>query len=246
MKEILKNIHILPLGGVNAYLIDHGKITLIDTGYAGNGQKIINYLGKIGKTPKDLENIIITHLHTDHAGSLAELKKMTGAKTFAHVNDAILIEQGISFRDSLEISPGFINKLVFRFFVKNAPRTINPVKIDHKIEKGDDVLPIANGLKIVHVPGHASGQIALLYPNHGGVLFAADTCGNLGRLGVAPFYENYSQGKKDIFKLSKLQFNSILFGHGKPILKNASYKFKKKFNKILSYYNAPVVGEPIN
>lgn len=63
MKEVLHNIHLLSLGGVNAFLIDHGKMTLIDTGYAGNGQKIFGYLEKIGKRPGDLENIIITHLH---------------------------------------------------------------------------------------------------------------------------------------------------------------------------------------
>lgn len=245
MKEVLKGIHLLSLGGVNAYLVDHGKITLIDTGYAGNGDKIIDYLHRIGKKEDDLENIIVTHLHTDHTGSLAELQERTRAKVFAHINDAPLIEQGISFRDNLEISPGFFNKLIFRLFVKNAPRTITPVKIDEVIEDGQKHLPIGKGFRIIPVPGHSSGQIALLYQDQGGILFAADTTGNMAGLGIAPFYENYYLGQRDIASLSKLQFNAILFGHGKPILKNASMKFRKKFRKMIQAFSPELVSNTL-
>jgi glyoxylase-like metal-dependent hydrolase (beta-lactamase superfamily II) len=233
MKEVLKGIHLLSLRGVNAYLIDHGQLTLIDTGYADNEGKIIDYIHKIGKTIDDLENIIVTHLHTDHSGSLAGLKELSNAKIYAHIHDVPLIEQGVSFRESLEISPGLFNHLIFRLFIKNAPRNIKPVQVDYRIEESEERLAIGKGFRIITVPGHARGQIALLYEDQKGVLFAADTCGNMGGLRLAPFYEDYRQGQQDIQTLSRLQFESILFGHGTPILKNALQIFRKKFRKLI-------------
>lgn len=39
MKKILPDIHQINLGGVNAFLIDHGDLTLIDTGYPNSCKK---------------------------------------------------------------------------------------------------------------------------------------------------------------------------------------------------------------
>jgi len=244
MKEVLHNIHLLSLGGVNAFLIDHGKMTLIDTGYAGNGQKIFGYLEKIGKSPDDLENIIITHLHSDHCGSLAEIRERTDARVYMHEEDAQLIEKGISFREQLEITPGLIHKIVFRLFVKGAPKTVTPFKVDHLLKDNQTQLQIGKGFRIIRAPGHARGQIALLYEDHGGVLFAADTAGNMFGLGLAPFYEDYQQGLRDLRTLSENRFNHLLFGHGGPVLRNADEKFRKKFKRYLEMPAKKIVSNP--
>lgn len=235
MKQILPNIHQLSLNGVNAYLIDHGGLTLIDTGYAGNGQKILNYIRKMGKTAKDLENIILTHLHTDHTGSLAEIKAQTNARIIMSAADAACVEKGVSFRNRIEISPGVLQKLVFLLFVKNAPRNIEPVEVNHYLQAGEEKLTIGRGFQLIPVPGHAKGQLALLYQEHGGVLFAADTCGNMFGLGPAPFYEDYKQGCKDLQTLAQYSFEHMTFGHGKPIIGGASSRFKKRFMREKEY-----------
>jgi glyoxylase-like metal-dependent hydrolase (beta-lactamase superfamily II) len=192
MKEILKNIHLLKLGSVNAYLVDHGTLTLIDTGNPGSEDKIIAYIRKIGKEPKDVENIIVTHLHTDHAGSAAALATMTGANVSMHPVDAALVKTGKSFRDQVTVTPGIFNRFLFNAVIKRAPRVIPPFEVTSYLEDNTS-LDIGKGFRVFHVPGHAQGQIALLYEK---TLFAADTAGNLMGLALAPFYENLEQGKQ--------------------------------------------------
>ena len=49
--------------------------------------------------------------------------------------------------------------------------------IDHEINDGTE-LPIAGGLKAIHIPGQCAGQVALLWARRR-VLFAADACANM-------------------------------------------------------------------
>jgi len=228
MKEILPGIHRLSLGSVNAYLIGHDSLTLIDTGYEGSHEKIVNYIQKIGKTPDQLEQILITHLHTDHAGGMKGLRAYTSAPIYMHPADAKLVTEGIGLRDQREVSPGIATQLIYHLFVKNVSPTIQPFKVDTLIED-QTALSIGKGIQAIHVPGHAAGQLAFLYQDHGGILFAADTCANAFGLGLSPFYEDLNQGKKDLKRLAALPFNHAVFGHGSPLLRNASEKFRKKF-----------------
>lgn len=230
MKRLFPNIHQIGLGGVNAFLFESDGLVLIDTGYQNSWPKIHSYLSTIGFSSSDIRQIIVTHLHTDHTGSLAKIKKETGATVYMHVTDAKLLADGKSFRENYEITPGVINKIIHRFMIKNVPKHVEPVKADKHIKDGD-LLPIGAGLKAIHVPGHCEGQLALIYEDYGGVLFAADSFGNMFTLSLSPIYEDLEQGKRDLVKLSELNFENAVFGHGRPILGNASKKFRKKFEK---------------
>ena len=41
VKQIVPGLYVIPLGPVNAFLIDSDGLTLIDTGYAKNAEKIM-------------------------------------------------------------------------------------------------------------------------------------------------------------------------------------------------------------
>jgi glyoxylase-like metal-dependent hydrolase (beta-lactamase superfamily II) len=117
--------------------------------------------------------------------------------------------------------------ILFGLFVK-LDRTVDPAAVDRQIED-DEQLPVAGGLTAIHVPGHCAGQLAFLWGQQGGVLFAGDVCSNMMGLGWSLGYEDFEQGKKDLAKLGKLDFQVACFGHGKPIIENASQKFSEKW-----------------
>jgi hypothetical protein len=48
-------------------------------------------------------------------------------------------------------------------------------------------------------------------------------------LGWSLGYEDFEQAKRDLAKLGKLDFQVACFGHGKPVLENASQKFKERW-----------------
>ena len=80
------------------------------------------------------------------------------------------------------------------------------------------------GLRIIATPGHTVGHVAVL-DEVGGILVAGDALGTTGGTlaGSNPsFTEDADQAKASVVKLGKLTFETLLVGHGEPILEGAS------------------------
>jgi glyoxylase-like metal-dependent hydrolase (beta-lactamase superfamily II) len=80
------------------------------------------------------------------------------------------------------------------------------------------------GMRIVATPGHTAGHIAVL-DEAGGILVAGDALGTVGGTlaGSNPqFTEDADQAKASVVKLGNLTFDTLLVGHGEPILVGAS------------------------
>jgi glyoxylase-like metal-dependent hydrolase (beta-lactamase superfamily II) len=80
------------------------------------------------------------------------------------------------------------------------------------------------GLRIVATPGHTAGHIAVL-DEAGGILVAGDALGTAtGTLaGSNPsFTEDAEAAKESVAKLGNLTFDTLLVGHGEPIVEGAS------------------------
>ncbi|MFO0959306.1 MAG: MBL fold metallo-hydrolase [Isosphaeraceae bacterium] len=208
----------ISLGFVNAFLLDTGDgLSLIDTGVAGSGPRIAEALRSIGKQPADVRRILVTHCHSDHAGSLAELKRLTGATATMYSIDAAMVREGRAIRP-LTPAPGLFNAFVCRFLVVKAPTEVEPAEIESEAQDGE-ILP--GGIRAIHIPGHCAGQLAFLWPEHGGVLIAADAAANVFGLQMSPLYEDLEEGRRSLAKLAALDFEVACFGHGKPILSGA-------------------------
>src|ERR1700712_670541 len=86
--EIIR-IPILPLKMVNAHLIrSEAGCILVDAGIPGSERKIGRVLGQHGLTFRDIKLIVVAHAHTDHAGSAARVRDLSGAPILAHQHDA--------------------------------------------------------------------------------------------------------------------------------------------------------------
>jgi len=228
MREVLPAVHLIKLGAVNAYLIKDEEPVLVDTGYPGSADKILEYARRIDLQPSDIKHILLTHLHTDHSGSAAVLRQRCGARVYAHASDAALLRRGQAFRDKAEIAPGLVNRLVYNLLIKKTIREVEPVEVDDILQPGQ-VLDIPLRPEIIHLPGHSAGQVGLLLPLHGGILLAADAVGNIAGLGLAPFYEDLGQGYRDLDTILQQDFRHLAFGHGRPILREARKRFIHKF-----------------
>lgn len=226
---IVPNLYALDLGGVNAYLItaDDG-LTLIDTGSPGSAEQIARELDALGYALAHIAQIVVTHAHADHAGGLAELQARTSAEAWMHPLDTAIVRTGVAMRPATSPTPGLINRIIYRLTVAQAPRTITPATVDHEVEDGA-VLPFAGGLRVIHTPGHSAGQIALLWPAHGGVLFAADAAINVAGLGLFPAYEDLTKGKESLARLATYEFAVACFGHGRPITRSADQRFRTRW-----------------
>lgn len=80
-----------------SYLIEHEGINLLfDTGQ--NGKLILEVMEKLGKSPKNIDYIFLSHNHYDHTGGLLEILKAIGKKVPIIAHPSI-------FRESIVLKP---------------------------------------------------------------------------------------------------------------------------------------------
>lgn len=225
IKQLTPDLHIIP-GLVNVYLLqsDDGLV-LIDTGFPGSAKKIFAGVRALGRTPADVRHIVLTHCHPDHIGSAAELKRETGATTWAHPIDAPLIEAGTTGRRPMFASPGLRNRIMVRL-LGGPVKQVEPIKIDQLLEDGDSP-SFASDMTTIHLPGHSAGQIGLLWRRHGGVLFPADACLNRRGLQRTLAMEDQEVALASLAKLATFDFDKICVMHGSPIMSGAGDQFRR-------------------
>jgi glyoxylase-like metal-dependent hydrolase (beta-lactamase superfamily II) len=226
-KKLVDGLYRIP-GLASTYLINAPEgLTLIDTGFPNGAEKLLAAIRQFGRAPSDLRHIIPTHAHLDHIGSLAAIVRATGARTYMHALDAPIAERGAGFRP-LTAAPGLLPGLLFKLFARSNS-SVEPCRIDQTVADGE-VLPIAGGLKVIHVPGHCAGQVALLWIERR-VLFTGDACTNILGLGPPIGYEDQAEGERSQRKLAGLDFEIACFGHGPPLLHDAAAQFRARWNR---------------
>ncbi|MBN1689596.1 MAG: MBL fold metallo-hydrolase [Dehalococcoidia bacterium] len=224
MIEVIRHVYKLsgwwdqPDLGANVYLVvDGGKLTLIDTGYAHNFRLILGRIHRMGFLPSCVRHIIVTHHHPDHVGGLAALKQTTGAAVVAHADDVPYIEGALPQPGPCR--PGWLRSA-------SAPlvpllRTA-PVKVDIVV-KGGEELPVAGGIRVLHTPGHTPGSICVFLRQRGLVMTGDLLAQRLGiRLPALSFTVDVGQVQDSVRKLAEEDFETACFGHGSPLVKNAS------------------------
>lgn len=226
VKRVIEGVHVVPMGMANAFLIEGDDgLTLIDAGFPGKEETVYGVIRGLGRSPDQLTHLIFTHGHPDHIGSAAAIVRETGARTYMHPLDIPMAEGGGPFRP-LRAAPGLLRQVMCKLFFDPDER-LDPVVIDQPLTDGE-ILPIAGGIEVIHIPGHCAGQVALLW-RPGRMLFAGDVCMNLMGLGDPVGFENLNDGRASQCKLASLSFDAAGFGHGAPIAHDASRRFHEKW-----------------
>jgi glyoxylase-like metal-dependent hydrolase (beta-lactamase superfamily II) len=215
--EVLPNLHLFrfPVGQAYLWRDDH-ELTLIDTGLAGFGAAISAAITDLGLDPHDLTRIVITHFHQDHTGSLAELTAWSDAEVIAHGADAPHIR-------GHEPGPMPVLNDAEQAFVSSLPPMPQapPARVGTEADDGD-VLDFGGGARVLWVPGHTNGSIALHLPD-AGVVFTGDTVGaGPDRIVSGPFNLDPDLAYTSLQRIAGLGARIACFGHGDPLLDNAA------------------------
>lgn len=227
MKEIIPGIFEVGFGYVNAFLVVDETVVLVDSGIPKKAPKLRRALTEEG-SDRRLSDVVITHHHMDHVGSLAEIAP-DAVTVWAHPLDAKVI------RGEAKPAPAPRNGLE-RLGVKVADRlvpTAASARVDREISDGEQI-PIAGGMIAYHTPGHTAGHVSYLLPSKR-VLFVGDAAANyLGRLGppFGIYSEDHDAVRKSIAKIAALDFDIACFGHGRVLRGEANVKFRKLAEKV--------------
>ncbi|MEV5880037.1 MBL fold metallo-hydrolase [Streptomyces sp. NPDC052101] len=140
----------------NAYLVagDDG-FTLIDVGWAKAPGVLLKAVAELGRKPSDIRRLVLTHAHPDHVKGAAELRRHTGAEIAIHEADAAWLQAG---RVPASGRSGAFGRLLDRLPAMHW----EPVTPDRLLMDGQ-YIPGADGLRVIHTPGHSPGHIVLLH-----------------------------------------------------------------------------------
>lgn len=220
--KIIENVYLVPGVFANTYLIaDADGLTLIDAGLPRSGQKILKFIAALGKSPRDVKRILVTHSDMDHVGSLAELKAATGARIYASQAEAEFIATGKAARQS---PPGFSLQRALIAMVRPFFKA-TPIPADEYLADGRE-FPILGGLRALDTSGHTPGHISFFAPTVG-ILFCGDSliCDKEGIHGSrADLTWNDAQARAAEKKQKSLGANIVCSGHG-PVITDAAGKF---------------------
>jgi metallo-beta-lactamase class B len=139
--RIAGNLYYVGATEVTSYLITtpEGHF-LLDGGFVQTAPQIERNIAELGFKLTDVKFLLNSHAHYDHAGGLAELKKVTGAKFLASERDAPLLRSGghgdFRFGDTL---------------------TFPPIAPDQIVHDGE-AIRLGNQIVVAHLtPGHTKG-----------------------------------------------------------------------------------------
>tara|TARA_B100001750_G_scaffold69309_1_gene55360 strand:- start:493 stop:1305 length:813 start_codon:yes stop_codon:yes gene_type:complete len=229
--EIAPGVHrIEGITGSNAVLLADEQMAVVDTGLSDNGEAIVSYIKSIGRSPSDLQWILVTHFHFDHSGSAAELHELTGAKIVAHKSETetgpdgnLLLIKG----DEGESPPFWYRMLQRRGRQVTVERRYHDTPI-HEIVDNGDVIPCFGGLRIIHTPGHTPGSICPILEGPQ-VLFMGDSVlNNIDRLSRPLMWDRSKRRELDasLRSLRELEAEVACFGHGPPLIEHAMEKVR--------------------
>ncbi|MEV4438167.1 MBL fold metallo-hydrolase [Streptomyces sp. NPDC049577] len=216
--EVIPGIWMLrfPVGQAYAIRVPDGW-ALVDTGSAGYAQEILDALAGLGAGPADLREILLTHSHNDHTGSAAALAAATGATVLAAVEEAPVIRG-----ERPEPAPVLLDweRPLYDAVAPGVPPG-PPCRVDRTLADGDS-LGWGPGARVVHVPGHTAGSIAVHLP-HLGALFTGDTIAHADPHGVilGVFNVDRAQAIESFRRQAALDVEVACFGHGDPVTSGA-------------------------
>lgn len=214
-------------GTVNAFLAIGETISLIDTGNPGKEafKQLKEKLHNQGVQLQDLDSIILTHTHVDHAGGVPYIQEEVDVPVFVHELARPFLEGGIDefnrneafFRQFLEECGADPEKhIITRRYQKENWRAVSFVR------DGDVVQIGGTGFKAIHVPGHSQLDLLFWNPQTGGA-FAGDHL--LKAFSINAFIEPPLPGeirrptpllqyRDSLQRISKLPIKIMYPGHG--------------------------------
>jgi glyoxylase-like metal-dependent hydrolase (beta-lactamase superfamily II) len=236
-----------PVGDVNVYVIKGDQLTLIDAGPKTEEawESFKQQLKQIGYTPKDIEQIVITHHHPDHVGMLdyfsEEVPVLGHAFNYPWLKkDRQFFEKQSLFFEKLFIEFGVEKKLLP--LVESLKHETMEFSCDRELNgflrEGEEIggLP---GWRVLETPGHAQSHIAF-YEESTGVLVGGDLL--LKHISPNPFLEPPMSGELErpkpqlqlnhsISRLLEVPISIVYAGHGENIVGAhdlITYRLKKQ------------------
>ena len=161
------------------YVFESAGITLVDSGAQGSFSEVEDGLKVAGYSVGDIDRVIVTHGHSDHDGSTAQLIGSSDARLCAHTMYAALIGYSPWEVQNRNASPlhaemnrvagSGLDRRSASYAARNQ-RYVDARKgltVDREVEDGDRI----GDVSVIYAPGHSPDELCLALD---GVVFTGD------------------------------------------------------------------------
>jgi glyoxylase-like metal-dependent hydrolase (beta-lactamase superfamily II) len=226
--EVAAGVHRLEDVYTNWYLVeDGGRLTLVDAGLPADwGAFTSALMGHVGRSLADIDAVLITHHHRDHAGN-AERLRSSGARVLAHPADAPYLrgEKHLSDRGIVRyLWRPWYAQYILRYIAKGITRTPAVAELEDLAD--GERLDVPGAPRVIHLPGHTPGSCAILLEDRE-LLFTGDAIvtldvvrGPRGQSGPqivrGPHTEDAARALESLDVLAGTNARVVLPGHGDP------------------------------
>lgn len=199
-------------GALSTYVVDADRPALLDAGGANTVDRILDAMDALDIARQDLEYVLVTHLHLDHAGGAGHLAELCpNAEVVVH-------EAGVEYLTERERLDHLMES------VSRAAGTENPYG-EPKLLPRERVRAVGGGetlelgdrtLDVYDAPGHAPHHY-VCFDAGDGTLYAADAVGEYYRDSAIPSTPppsfDLEANLETVERLRPLEPERILFGH---------------------------------
>jgi glyoxylase-like metal-dependent hydrolase (beta-lactamase superfamily II) len=224
---------------VNCYLVDTGSLTLVDVG--PNDAAALDALERgvrdVGHLLDDVELVVLTHQHYDHAGNARTIVERTGARVAAH--RALMaffadLDAAMDAEDAYAVAlmklHGVEDDTIAYLRANSAGhrRYGRSVAVDIPLDDNDELVVGDLTLLALHRPGHSPSDTILVDESRGEALVGDHL---LARISSNPIVHRPLEGDADVRRrvpvlptyldslrrTAALDLEVLLPGHGLPV-----------------------------
>lgn len=215
---------------------DGARITVVDTGYPGDRQRVLASLDRIGGTRAQVDAILLTHGHADHLGCVESLRAADDIPVYTHELEA----PNVRGEHIEQVSVGTVLRMAWRPTV--LAWTMDVLRLEGtRPRRPQELLTFSGGALdvpgrpvAVHTPGHTSGHACFHLPDRG-VLLVGDALMTEHALGqgtgprLLPDFFNVdsTRARASLESLRHLPADVVVPGHGSAFLGSPSLAVHK-------------------
>ncbi|MEO6887778.1 MAG: MBL fold metallo-hydrolase [Ktedonobacteraceae bacterium] len=206
----------------NTYLIDDQRFIVVDPGSALNTRLTLEYIEHVlHRSPRDIDLIVLTHLHTDHTAGVIPLQQACGASVAASTTARQLAQAeqqagklmpGVTYMAE-QVLPGAFQRL--DLFPPQYARQVEMINVWL-----DDVAGVPQHLdwRVIAAPGHTRDSLCL-YNAFTRELLCGDMVMTLeGRKPCIRGEGSRRQVQEMLQLLRSLHIHYLYPGHGRAVL----------------------------
>lgn len=218
--EIASGIYLIdtkPLGNeqlISSYLISGMKNTaLVDPGFPSSADTVLAEIESAGVNPENLDYIILTHTHIDHAGSAGIIARIAKkAKVVTHRRGLFYLENSVKIGGGSQMIFGNLSIGLGQPVDVSGERILT-------VEDGSTIELGGKSIQVFYTPGHCGDHVSLL-ETETGTLFTGDvSCLHYPQLGHVlipagspPIYRS-DYIINELERFSKLEIKNIATPH---------------------------------